>query len=91
MIIIIDLIICYTNDNNPRLSTNATSRPYGRTTKEKRHLIIMSWYRWWDVSWPCHGLRLYLYITYVKDRKEIKKLDLNYYWYVHYHHVLLMG
>ena len=35
IIIIIDLIICYTNDNNPRLSTNATSRPYGRTTKEK--------------------------------------------------------
>ena len=35
VIIIIDLIICYTNDNNPRLSTNATSRPYGRTTKEK--------------------------------------------------------
>ena len=35
LIIIIDLIICYTNDNNPRLSTNATSRPYGRTTKEK--------------------------------------------------------
>ena len=31
---IIIIIISYTKDNNPRLNTNATSHPYGRTTKE---------------------------------------------------------
>jgi hypothetical protein len=35
IIIIIYLITCYTKNNNPRLNTNATSHPYGRTTRRK--------------------------------------------------------
>ena len=35
VIILIYLITCYTKDNNPRLNTNATSHPYGRTTRKK--------------------------------------------------------
>ena len=40
--VIIYMIICYTKDNNPRHNTNATSRPYGRTTRRKMPILLIA-------------------------------------------------